>query len=116
GGKEYQNAATFSPELEAALLGRASGSVSWQEAVQVTKMLRCGVIRAEEICSIPWKLYRSDGEDRVEVDDHPLVPLMKYGPNEWQTSFEFRSTIGLHLAFKGNAYVWLNRVGAGTRG
>lgn len=115
GGKEYQNAATFSADLEAALLGRSARAVSWQDAIQVTTMLRCGIIRAEEICSIPWKLYRSDGGDRIEVDEHPLVSLMRYGPNEWQTSFEFRSTIGLHLAFKGNAYVWLNRVGAGSR-
>lgn len=112
GGKDYQDAVEFSPELIAAMRGDgAGGSVSWQRAIQVSTVLRCAVLRAEEICSVPWKIYRSDGDDRIEVSDHPLAALFRYGPNEWQTSFEFRSSIGLHLALCGNAYVWLNRVG-----
>lgn len=113
GGDQYQNVAngvTFTPELEAALLGRASGSLDWQVAIQVSTVLRCAIIRAEEICSVPWKVYRRAGKDREELDDHPLSSLFRYGPNEWQTSFEFRSMLGMHLALYGNAYVWLNRV------
>lgn len=118
GGRDYQNAslnsAVFTNDLWAALQG--NGAMDWKKAIQVTTVLRCAVIRAEEICSIPWKLYRSEGDDRIAVDDHYLSKLFRYGPNEWQNSFEFRSTIGMHLALKGNAYVWLNRFGGGMRG
>lgn len=111
GGKDYQDSGVkFSPELVEALRGAGLGEMSWEQAIQVSTVIRCAVLRAEEICSVPWKLYRREGGDRVEIDDHPLVELFSYGPNEWQTSFEFRSTIGLHLALCGNAYVWLNRV------
>ena len=108
--REPQNAVEFSPELEAALLGRVHGELNWQKAIQVTTVLRCAVIRAEGICSVPFKLYRKEGNRRIEARDHPLWDLIHSSPNEWQTSFEFRKTIGMHLALTGNAYVYLNRV------
>lgn len=112
-GDQYQNVVEFSPELEAALRGRVNGELPWQVAVQVSTVLRCAVIKAEGICSVPWKLYRKEGNRRVEARDHPLWDLIHSSPNDWQTSFEFRKTIGLHLALSGNAYVYLNKVGRG---
>lgn len=112
GGRDYQDVVEFSPALIEALRGDGiGGSVPWQRAIQVSTVLRCAVLRAEEICSVPWKIYQSVDGDRIEVTDHPLAALFRYGPNEWQTSFEFRSTVGLHLSLCGNAYIWLNRVG-----
>lgn len=88
--------------------------ITYKRALEVTTALRCGQITAEGICSIPWKLYQrttvKGRVERVERRDHDLWDLMSTGPNEWQTSFEFRETIGLHLAFCRNAYVFLNRV------
>jgi NADPH:quinone reductase-like Zn-dependent oxidoreductase len=37
--------------------------------------------------------------------------LLALKPNEWQTSFLFRQTIGLHLAMANNAYVFKVMVG-----
>lgn len=109
-GDQYQNSVEFSPELESALRGRVNGELPWQVAIQVSTVLRCAVIRAEGICSVPWKLYRKVGDRRIEVRDHPLWDLIHSSPNDWQTSFEFRKTVGLHLALSGNAYVYLNKV------
>lgn len=109
-GDQFQNAVEFSPELEAALRGRVNSELPWQVAIQVSTVLRCAVIRAEGICSVPWKLYKREGDRRIEARDHPLWDLIHSSPNDWQTSFEFRKTIGLHLALSGNAYVYLNRV------
>jgi len=116
GGSGYNNQVEFSDDLLLALQngGRMSATgqnITWQTALRVSTVLRCSAIIAEGICSIPWKLYRKDGERKVEAIDHPLWDLIKYRPNEWQTSFEFRETIGFHLALCGNAYIWLNRVG-----
>ncbi len=46
----------------------------------------------------------------VEARDHPLFWLLKHKPNPWQTSFELREQMGLHLAFDHNAFVYINRV------
>lgn len=97
--------------------GRTSSSgyaVTWKRALEVTTALRCAAIKAEGICSVPFKLYRREVVDgkikRTEARDHPVWDLIDTGPNDWQTSFEFRETIGLHLALCQNAYVFLNRV------
>lgn len=106
-------------EMWAGLFGAAPSStgisVTWKRALEVTTALRCAAIIAEGICSVPFKLYRKEtGPDgrarRAEQIDHPLTDLFYTGPNDWQTGFEFRETIGLHLALCGNAYVFVNRV------
>ena len=108
-----------SEELWAGLFGSAPSSsgisITWKRALEVTTALRCAAIIAEGICSVPFKLYRKEvGENgrvrRVEQTEHPLSDQFYTGPNDWQTGFEFRETIGLHLALCGNAYIFLNRV------
>lgn len=113
GGDSYQNAVTFTPELEEAIRRHSSNSgvqVTYLKALQVSTVMRCAAIISDDLCSVPWKLYRKVGTRRVEERSHPLWDLIHSSPNDWQTSFEFRKTIGLHLALTGNAYVWLNRV------
>lgn len=97
--------------------GRATVSgvaITWKRALEVTTALRCASIIAEGICSVPFKLYqrveKNGNAQRREARDHPLWTLIHAGPNDWQTSYEFRETIGLHLALCGNAYVFKNRV------
>lgn len=106
-------------ELWAGLFGSAPSSagisITWKRALEVTTALRCASIWAEAICSVPLKLYQKEKDGngrtkRVERDDHALSDLFYTGPNDWQTGFEFRETIGFHLALCGNAYVFLNKV------
>lgn len=56
---------------------------------------------------IPWLLYRKKG-DLVEVDDHPLLQLLKC-PNPSQGQSGFIQSIVSFLMISGNAYV--ERVG-----
>ncbi len=110
-GDDRQNAVEFTPELVAAIKLNSGAEVSWETAIQVSTVLRCAAIISEDLCSVPWKIMRDERNGRkIEDKDHQLYNLITYGPNEWQTSFEFRKTIGLHLALCGNAYVYLNKV------
>lgn len=112
-GGEPQNAAvTFSPDLMDAILSAGRGAVGWETAIQVTSILACARIKANDLASAPWKIMK-DNEDgsKVEAKDHPYFDMIRRNPNRWQTGFEFRQTIGLHLALAGNAYIWLDRVG-----
>lgn len=93
----------------------ASGiTVTWKRALEVTTALRCASIIAESICSVPFKPYRKvpvgNRVERREEPEHPLTDIMSTEPNEFQSGFEFRETIGLHLAICRNAYVFVNRV------
>lgn len=113
GGRDYQNAGVeVSKELWEALDARAGGKMSWQKAIQVSAVLSCARIISNDICSVPWKIMKDGaGGKKVEDREHPLWELVTYAPNSWQNSFEFRKTMGMHLALESNAFVWLDRVG-----
>ncbi|MEQ1524015.1 MAG: phage portal protein, partial [Aestuariivirga sp.] len=64
------------------------------------------------MAQVPFKLFVERGDSSREVaKDHPLHWLLYRKPNRWQTSFEFRETVMLHLVLTGNAYVFLGKVG-----
>lgn len=64
---------------------------------------------------MPLKLHkkRVGGKGSDIAEEHPLYELLSLKPNAWQTSFEFREQIGLHLSLHANAYVYKVR---GLRG
>lgn len=90
--------------------------VNWKTALQASTALGCARVIAEGIAQVPFKLFKerlggAGGMDAAK--DHTLYELLYLKPNDWQTSFEFREQLGLHLAFMGNAYVYKVR---GLRG
>lgn len=101
-------------ELFGGAVTRSGVRVTWEKALQVTTALRCASIIAEGIASVGFGLYRKVIEEnrtrRREAADHALFDIISTAPNDWQTSFEFRETLGLHLALCNNAYVFVSRV------
>ena len=98
------------------LMGRESRSgalVNWRTALETTTVLGCARVISEGIAQVPLKLYRprKDGRGSDEAKDHPLYDILSRRPNGWQTSFEFRETLALHLVLTNNAYCYINRVG-----
>lgn len=85
--------------------GKAGVTVNWQTALQAVTALACARVIAEGLAQIPLKLHkdRSDGGSDPQKDD-PLYKLVNATPNEYNTSYEWRETMGLHLVFAGNAY------------
>ena len=73
-------------------------------------VLGCARVIAEGVAQVPFKVYqRTANGGRVEARDHPLFRLLHRRPNEWQTSFEFREQIALHLVLSGNAFIFISR-------
>lgn len=95
--------------------GRESSAgpvITWQRALEVSTVQACVRTITDGVCQPPFRLYRDDGSSRSVAKDHPLHEKIARRPNEWQTSFEFRETIMLHVLLTGNAYVFVNRVGS----
>lgn len=87
-------------------------TVNWKTAIQVGAVFACARVIAEGLAQVPFKLFReTSGGGREPVKDHRLYKLLARRPNPWQTSFEFRETIALHLVLASNAYVFVNRLG-----
>lgn len=88
---------------------RAGVAVTHKTALEVAVVFACARAIAEGMSSIPFRLMRADGRNRLPATEHPLVELLGVAPNEYQTPVDFFDQIGLHLVLCGNAYVWANR-------
>jgi HK97 family phage portal protein len=83
-------------------------------AFSVAAVYACVRVIAETTSSLPVILYRrraDGGKDRADGD--PLYDLLRYKPNPFQTSMEFREQLMTHALLRGNAYVKIGRDSAG---
>jgi HK97 family phage portal protein len=85
--------------------------VSEEAAAACSAVFSCVRVASEDIAKLPLILYRrlSDG-GKERATDHSLYRILHDRPNSWQTSFEFRQLMQVHLEFWGNAYAFINRV------
>jgi HK97 family phage portal protein len=84
-----------------ALLGTGAASktgvsVGIADALRVSTVLACCRALGEDLAQLPLKLYRKRARNTVEATDHPVYDLLANGPNDWQTSVEWRSDSMLH--------------------
>ena len=102
------------------LLGQSrkskSGAVVTKDtALQVGTVFACVRAIAEGVAQVPFSVMRettstvSVHSQRLPAKDHDLYDLLHRKPNDWQTSFEFRETLVMHLALTGSAFVFINR-------
>ena len=64
--------------------------------------------------AVPFRLIRDVDGWSEEAKDHPIYNLLRYEPNDWQTSYEFRQQIAFHVILTGNAFVFINRSPSGV--
>lgn len=96
-------------------LGRqsiAGESVNWQTALRVSTWLRCGLVIADDVATVPCKVMRKDPATgrRTEAVDHPLNDLLTLAPNSWMDSLQLRETMAIHTFFTGAGRCFVNRV------
>lgn len=110
-----------SEELWLELYGAASSAtgktVNHKTALQVTTAIACGRVVSEGVAQVPFKLYQegADGRSRLPAKDHPLYEILSLRPNGFQTSFEYRETMALHLVLCGAHFSVINRGATGRK-
>lgn len=85
-------------------------SINTTTALQVGTVMACARAIGEGSSQVPIKFYQRRATRPTRILSHPVLDLLTWRPNQWQTSFEFRETLFLHLVLCGNAFVWVNRV------
>lgn len=96
-------------ELYAQQNSKSGAAVNWRTALEVTTSLACARAIASGLAQVPCRVLRADWAGRFPATDSSLFGLLRDGPNEWQTSDEYREQIGLHLVFCGNHFSFINR-------
>lgn len=89
----------------------AGKTVTLRTALQVSAALACGRVISEGLAQLPLRILQKKGTQIVPATDHALYDKFDVNPNPLQSAFEFKETMGLHLAFVGNAFIWTPRVG-----
>lgn len=75
-----------------------------ESALQVSAVMACVGARSEGMASLPLLLYKRQTRGKQRATDHPLYKKLRWGPNQWQTSFEFEELSEVHLCLRGNFY------------
>jgi HK97 family phage portal protein len=78
--------------------------VDAETALRSTVVLACIRVLSTSVAGLPLHLYRRlPGGGKEVAREHPLYRLLHTQPNSWQTSFEWREQMMLHLLSHGFA-------------
>lgn len=93
---------------------RTGYEVSALQALEVSTVMACVRARAQGVAQVPIYVHsRDDRGVRGPRIPHPVVNVLTRKPNMWQSGFEFRETLVVHMTLVGNAFVFVSR---GVRG
>jgi len=91
--------------------------VSERTAMCCSTVYRCVAIKAGAIASLPLQVYQNTPTGRKIRPNHPLSPLLQYGPGGLYSSlsaFVWKELIGVNLMLAGNHYAVIERNDAGV--
>jgi len=93
---------------------RSGQTVNVKTALEATAVLACVRVIAEGVAQSKIKFYTA-GDRPARIYQHPVLDLLTWKPNEFQTAFAFIETVLIHAVLAGNAYIFVNRVGSDRR-
>lgn len=80
--------------------------VTASTAFQVSVVMACTRLIAQGLAQPSLKIVKCDEKGgREDATDHPLYELLAFEPNGFQTSFDFKQQLGLHLGLTNEAFV-----------
>lgn len=97
-------------------MSKSGVTITLKEALRCATVFACARVIANGIAGVPLKLFQETAAGtKLPARDHPLYRVLHRKPNPWQTSFEFRETLALHLVLAGRAYAYKVIVGGKVR-
>ncbi len=87
-----------------------TGKVGEDDALKVSTVLACVNVIAQTIGTLPLLLYKRTSSGKQRQDNDPLAELLRWKPNPFQTSAEWREQMMAHVLLHGNAYAEIVRV------
>lgn len=93
---------------------RSGQHVSEESAMRTTAVYACVRVIAETCAQLPLPVYQRVDGGKERQAKHWLTALLRK-PNPWQNGFQFREMISGHVALRGNAYAFKNKIGGETK-
>lgn len=116
---EQKSLASPDAALEA-LFGLAPTSIgltfSTSEALRVPVVANAIQLISEAVASLDITVKRIEGQNEIDVPDHPVLQLLRGEANDWTTGFELvRQIVVDALTSDAGGMAWVNRVGGAPR-
>lgn len=90
-----------------------SGKAVTEESILLlTAAWSCMRILSETVGTLPWAVYRKDSSGNATRDDEHWLARLLHQPNQFMTEVEYREALTMNLCMNGNAYSWVERLGA----
>jgi len=87
-----------------------SGVSVTEEKAMTLGSVYCAVrVITESLASLPLQIFQKTSTGREQLTTHPLYYKLHDQPNNFQTAFTFRETMGARQCLKGNAYAYIRR-------
>ena len=87
-----------------------------ETALRSTVVLACVRVLSSSVAGLPLHLYRRLPDGGKELArENPLYRVLHDTPNSWQTSYEWREQMMLHLLTHGQAFVEIGGAGPQTQ-
>ena len=99
------------------MTGRTTASdvtVDPERALQIAAVYSCVRVLSESAGMLPVALYERTSDSRRRLDGHPVAHLLTVAPNPNMDASEFWRTVVAWMCIRGNAYVFIERNGAGA--
>src|SRR5262245_57544315 len=109
-GPLFTKASAVGPMVAQMLLGRPVwpkrdyeqlGKEGYQQNPVV---FACVQLISKSLADIPWVLYEGEGDNRTEIEEHPLLDLMKQ-PNPMQDRAAFLQAVVSYFLITGNSFI-----------
>ncbi|TPJ60833.1 phage portal protein [Mesorhizobium sp. B2-6-1] len=96
-------------------MSNAGRRVTPDGAMRVSAAYACIGLLSKTVATLPLRMYRKEPATgkTYEAPNHPLNDLLEYQPNSWQSAWDFKAMMMMHLALRGNAYA---EIVSGPRG
>ncbi len=107
---DYRSTYSIDPDTGAGVFGggttrNPSGvKINADTALRATVYLACVRVLCETMASLPLYLYRRTKNGKEHAREHPYYRLFLRRPNRWQTAWEWKQLMMLHLCTHGEAF------------
>lgn len=91
-------------QVSLSLVSGDAGTVTSETALRHTTVYACNQAIADAMASVTLSLYRKTPKGKTEAVEHPLYNILKYAPNPYMTSFEWRQMIITDLNMRGRHF------------
>ena len=109
----YYDAAEYDVQNGFGLVFGNSVNVTERNALTIAAVYACAAKISSTVAGLDAEVWQQENGTKTPAITHPVYPLLKNAPNDYQTVFEFIETVTSYAVLRGRGYAVIERDGSG---